>query len=165
MKSFEPVRYESGRPMFLGGLRRQHRFSESGRSIPEQWQQFQSIGQIPGQLGTNVYGVMCGHNSDGFEYMCAVEVESFAGLPDNLGRIRIQAQDYAVFEHRRPLSTLRRTWDRIFEWLSIAASYQSAHKPDFEVYDETSDPLTGIGGVKIWISITRKPNLSGQADA
>src|SRR5689334_18781817 len=94
MNSIAPIRYESGRPMLLGGLRRQHPFSVSDSSIPEQWQQFRSIGRLPGQVGTNAYGVMCGHNPDGFEYMCAVEVESFAGVPDNLGRMRIQAQDY-----------------------------------------------------------------------
>lgn len=165
MKSIEPNRYEIGRSMLLGGLRRQHPFSEAGSSIPEQWQQFQSIGRIPGQLDTKVYGVMCGHNADGFGYMCAVEVESFVGLHDNLGRMRIQAQDYAVFEHRGHVSTIRTTWECIFEWLSSATSYQSAHKPDFEVYDETFDPFTGLGGAEIWISIACKPNLSGQADA
>jgi AraC family transcriptional regulator len=156
MKSFEPVRYESGRPMLLGGLRRRHPFLEAGRTIPEQWQQFQAIGQVPGQVGANVYGVMCGSGPDGFEYMCAVEVESFAGLPDTLGRMRIQAQDYAVFEHRGHVSTMRSTWDGIFGWLSGAVSYQSAHKPDFEVYDKGFDPLTGLGGAEIWISIARK---------
>ena len=156
MESIEPNRYENGRPMFLGGLRRSHPYSESGSSIAEQWRQFQSFGRIPGQLGKSAYGVMCGHNSDGFEYMCAVEVESLAGLPDNLGRMRIQAQEYAVFEHRGHVSTLRTTWERVFQWISSAASYQSAHKPDFEIYDETFNPVTGLGGVEIWVSISRK---------
>ncbi|HSB11377.1 MAG TPA: GyrI-like domain-containing protein [Blastocatellia bacterium] len=165
MTSFEPTRYESGRPMLLSGLRRQHPFSESGRSLPAQWEQFRSIGQIPGRLGANVYGVMCGHNSDGFEYMCAVEVESFAALPDGFGRMRVQAQDYGVFEHRGHVSTIRTTWERIFEWLSTSASYQSANKPDFEVYRETFDSHTGVGGVEIWISIARRQPLSGPAEA
>ena len=156
MKSMEPTRYETGRPMLLGGLRRQHRFSVSSRTIPEQWQQFQSIGLIPGQIGNKFYGVLCGHNDDGFEYMCAVEVESFAGLPDNLGRMRIQEQDYAVFEHSGHVSTIRWTWEGIFEWLSSSDSYQSANKPDFEVYNDTFDSQTGLGGAEIWIAITHK---------
>ena len=163
MESIEPARYENGRAMFLGGLRRLHPYSESGSSIAEQWRQFQSMGRIPGQLGTNVYGVMCGHNPEGFEYMCAVEVETLTGLPDSVGRMRIQApQEYAVFEHRGHVSTIRTTWERIFEWLSSSASCQSAHKPDFEVYSKTFDPLSGASVIEIWISIARKPHLIGQ---
>jgi len=156
MESTEPIRYEIGRPMLLGGLRRLHPYSESGSGIADQWRQFQSIDRIPGQLGTNVYGVMCGHSADGFEYMCAVQVEDLAGLPESLGRMRIQPQEYGVFEHRGPVSSIRRTWEGILEWLARSDSYQSAHKPDFEVYDETFDPVTGVGRVEIWISISPK---------
>ena len=143
--------------MLLGGLRLSHPFSESGSSIAEQWRQFQSIDRIPGRLGTNVYGVMCGSNAGGFEYMCAVEVENLADLPDSLGRMRIQAQEYGVFEHRGDRSTIPTTWESIFEWLTNSGIYQSAHRPDFEVYDDTIDSATGSGRVEIWVSISRKP--------
>ena len=158
MESIEPARYEKGRPMLLGGLRQVHPYSESGSSIVEQWRQFKSIDRIPGRLGTNVYGVMCGQKVDGFEYMCAVEVENLAELPDNLGRMRIQAQEYGVFEHHGHRSTIRTTWARIFEWLTNCGAYQSAHRPDFEIYDETVDPIDGSGRVEIWVSISRKPD-------
>jgi predicted transcriptional regulator YdeE len=151
--------------MLLCGLRRLHPYSESGSNMAEQWRQFRSLGRLPGQLGTNVYGVMCGQSGDGFEYMCAAEVDSLAGLPENLGRMRIQPQEYAVFKHPGHVSTIRTTWERIFEWLSTDPSYQSAHKPDFEVYDELFDLVTGLGGVEIWISVARKPQLSGEANA
>ncbi len=156
MEPLSPSRYESGRPMLLGGVRQWHPFSAEGSGIPEQWRQFESLGQIPGQLGANAYGVMCGHNAEGFEYMCAVEVNNFDELPGQLGRMRLKAQDYAVFEHRGPVSTIRETWEGIFDWLANSASDQSAHKPDFEVYGETFDPSTGLGGAEIWISVVRK---------
>lgn len=156
MVKCEPIRFENGRPMLLGGLRRHHAFAESGDSIPDQWKQFQSLGHIPGQLGTTFYGVVCGHDSNGFEYMCGVEVESFNELPSDLGRMRILAENYAVFLHREHVSTIRTTWDRILkEWLP-SSNYQSAHRPDFEVYDRQFDPQTGLGGVEIWISITHE---------
>ncbi len=142
--------------MLLGGLRRQHPHSESGSGIPEQWRQFQSIGRINGQLGTKVYGVMCGATADAFEYMCAVEVGSFGGLPEHLGRMRIHAQDYAVFGHRENVSSIRASWEQVFEWLAGTTAYESAQRPDFEVYDESFDPLTGLGGVEIWISLSER---------
>jgi AraC family transcriptional regulator len=70
--------------------------------------------------------------------------------------MRIHAQDYAVFEHRENVSSIRSTWEQIFEWLAGTAAYESAHKPDFEVYDESFDPRTGLGGVEIWISLSER---------
>lgn len=153
MEPFEPARYEDGRPMLLGGLRQHHIFAEAVRSIPEQWQQFKALHPVPGQLGTTTYGVLCGHDSTGLEYMCGSEVETFEALPSDMGRIRISAQHYAVFLHRDHISTIKHTWDRILhEWLPNANA-QSAHRPDFEVYDHRFDPSTGLGDVEIWISI------------
>jgi len=156
MEKLEPIRYENGRPMLLGGLRRYYAYADAVKDIPAQWQQFVSLIPIPGQLGTTTYGAMCGHDANGFEYMSAVEVESFAGLPDNMGRMRIDAQLYAVFLHREHISTIRTIWERILkEWLP-SAEYQSADKPPFELYDQRFDPATGLGEVEIWIPITQK---------
>lgn len=155
MSMFEPSRYETGHPMLLGGLRRHHTFAESGRGIPEQWQQFRSLGEIPGQLGTTVYGALCGADASGFEYLCGIEVESFAALSGDLGRMRILEQQYAVFLHPEHVSEIRTTWEGILnEWLP-KSDYQSAQRPDFEVYDQEFDPLTGLGGVEIWLAIAR----------
>jgi predicted transcriptional regulator YdeE len=141
--------------MLLGGLRRHHAFAESGRGIPGQWRQFEPlIGQIPGQVGATTYGAMCGSDASGFEYMCAVEVESFSALPAELGRMRIAAQQYAVFLHQGQIAAIQATWGRILnEWLPNCG-YPSANKPDFEVYDRRFDPRTGLGDVEIWIAIS-----------
>ncbi len=154
---FAPVRYADGRPMLLAGLRRRHPFIESGRHIPDQWQQLEALGRIPGQVGASLYGVMCGHDPSGIEFMCGVEVDSFAGLPTELGRMRISAQHYAVFVHSGPASTLLMTWERIMrEWLP-SSGYQSAQAPDFEVHGRHIAARTALDDVEIWIS------LAGQA--
>jgi predicted transcriptional regulator YdeE len=154
MRTVEPIHYERGRPMLLCGLRRYHAYEESYRTIAGQWQEFESLGQIPGQRGSILYGVVCGHDAGGFEYMCGVEVDSFSGLSAELGRMRIMEEDYAVFLHRGHVSTIRTTWERILhEWLPDCG-YQSAEKPDFERYDLRFDKRTGLGGVEIWIAIT-----------
>jgi AraC family transcriptional regulator len=156
MNNFGPIRFDHGRPMLLGGLTRYHAFAGSAGSILEQWEQFRALGRIPGQLdAATVYGVMCGHNAGGFEYMCGVEVESLAALPAGLGRMRIPEQSYALFQHLGHISTIRGTWERIMEWLQNSG-YQSAQRPDFEIYDRRFDARTGLGGVEIWISITRE---------
>ncbi|WP_205836283.1 GyrI-like domain-containing protein [Iodobacter violaceini] len=157
MSSLHPLRFEQGRPMLLGGLRQQHGFTESIQSQPAQWRQFHLLLPLPGQQGSSVYGVMCGHDpAHGFEYMCGVEVASLQDLPADMGRMRIASQQYAVFKHSGPLAQLGALWGAICnEWLPHSA-YQSAHKPDFEIYDATFDWNAGSGEVEIWISVTNK---------
>ncbi len=152
MDNFSPDRFEMGKPMLLGGLRQRHEFAAAGVGIAEQWRQFKSCGELPGRIGSNLYGVMCGADETGFEYMCGVEVESLAGLPEGTGRMRVPAQHYAVFVHPGPAATLRATWEQILEWLSDG-SHESAHTPDFEVYGPDSDPLAGRGGIEIWVGV------------
>jgi AraC family transcriptional regulator len=153
---FAPVRYSDGRPMLLAGLRRHHPFMESGRHIPDQWRQLEALGRIPGQVGDSLYGVMCGHNPSGIEFMCGAEVDSFAELPADLGRMRIEAQHYAVFVHSGPRSALLTTWERIVrDWLP-GSGHQSAQAPDFEVHGRPLAADTGPDGVEIWISLARQ---------
>jgi AraC family transcriptional regulator len=151
----KPVRFASGRPMLLGGLRRYHTYTGSEESIPLQWQQFRATGSVAGAVGSVCYGVMCGHDAGGFEYMCALEVDSFDSLSAALGRMRILEQEYAVFEHSGHISTIRSAWQHILhEWLP-KSGYRSAHKPDFERYDDQFDSSAGFGRVEIWIAIIR----------
>jgi predicted transcriptional regulator YdeE len=91
---------------------------------------------------------MCGADASGFEYMCAVEVESFAGLPESSGRMRVPAQRYAVFAHDGPPETLRSTWMAIFAWLETGP-YASAHAPDFEVHRPD-------GAIEVWVGVVAR---------
>jgi AraC family transcriptional regulator len=144
--------------MLMAGLRRQHACSNSFQTIPEQWLAFQKLGRLPGQVGTTAYGIICSGNPESIEYMCGVEVADFKGLPEELGRLRVAEQRYAVFWHAEPIWTIQKTWSAILgEWLP-SSGFESAHKPDFELYDERFDPATGLGGLEIWISIVDKPS-------
>ena len=155
MEKLKPVRYANHRPMLIAGLRRYYPFSEAPGGIPAQWQEAHALGRLPGQVGATAYGVSCGADANGFQYMCGMEVESLEALPAELARVRILPQTYAVFVHRGHVSEIGGTWDRILnEWLPNAPC-ESAHKPDFEVYDKCYDAGTGTGEVEIWISITR----------
>jgi AraC family transcriptional regulator len=147
-----PIRFERGRAMLLAGVRQRHALSATAPDIARQWQQLKSLGDLPGRVGTTYYGVMCGADAASFEYMCGVEVESFAHIPDGVGRMRVPEQEYAVFAHRGDASALRSAWLQILEWLANG-EYDSAHKPDFELYRDHADAFSGAGPIEIWVGV------------
>ncbi len=162
MTNVEPIRFEQGRPIQLGGLRRRHAFAESSRTIPQQWHEFESRLPLPGQLGTTTYGVVCAADNSGLEYMCAVEVESLSVLPADVGRIQLRTQRYAVFLHRGDVSAIQVTWKRILDQWLPQSGCRSAQRPDFELYDSRFDPRTGKGEVEIWIAIADDASAGGR---
>lgn len=141
--------------MLLAGIRRRHAYEQAIQGIPKQWEEFMAQLPLPGQLGSTTYGAVCGHDGGGFEYMCAAEVDAFDRLPPGTGRMRVHTQHYAVFLHSGPISGIRATWESALAWLA-EGSWQSAHKPDFEVYDQRYDPASKSGEVEIWISVLPK---------
>lgn len=157
MSRIEPVRYADGRAMHVAGVRRTHTFEEAAHAIPAQWQALAQLGDMPNQVGAVAYGVICSGNPEAgtVEYLCGVEVERFEGLAPEVGRVRIPAAHYAVFEHRGQVAGLGPLWDAIFgEWLP-RSGLRPAHSPDFERYDERFDPATGSGLVELWVPIER----------
>jgi len=151
VNSFHPVRYETGQPLLLAGLRQRHAFADAASGIAGQWLQFRPE-EIPDRVGSHGYGVICGHDAGTLEYMCGVEVASFARLPEGMGRMRVPAQRYAVFQHRGPASKLQSSWASILEWLA-GSEFESAHMPDFEVYPPRYDPLATDGNVEIRVGV------------
>ncbi len=155
MTTLQPERYEDGRPMLLAGIRRKHTFAGMAKELPRQWDEFQELGKLPGQLGAIAYGAICGGDpqTQTMEYMCAVEVQAFDALPKQLGRLRVPAVRYAVFRHDGNVATIQSTWQEILsKWLP-SSGMRSASTPDFEVYDERFDAATGNGGVEIWLGV------------
>jgi AraC family transcriptional regulator len=148
---FAPERFEDGKPMLLAGLRRRHEFAAAQRGIAEQWQQFAGLAEPPGRVGTQRYGIMCGANATGLEFMTAVEVAGLDGVPQQFGRMRVPPQRYAVFLHAEG-APLQSSWRGILAWLE-AGDYASAHRPDFEVYGADADPIAGAGRIEIWVGV------------
>ena len=150
----DPPRFENGRTLLIAGLGGRYSF-ETSQGIPRQWERFQPyIGNIPGQIGRTAYGVCCsGDGAGNFEYIAGVEVASFDDLPSEFSCVRIPARRYVVFTHHDHISRMRATvytiWNR---WLPNSG-YRHADAPDFELYDERFDPLTGAGVVEVWVPI------------
>jgi AraC family transcriptional regulator len=154
LEHLEPLRYENGRALLIAGLGGRYN-CENGAAIPAQWQRFgPHIGHIPGQIGQVAYGVCCNGDDQGnLDYICGVEVADIAGLPADWTHVRIPPQRYVVFLHRDHVSTIRRTWNTIWNRWLPASGLEAARSPDLERYGETFDPLSGMGGVEIWIPL------------
>lgn len=150
----QPPRFETCKPLLVAGLG--ERISqENSAGIPGLWQRFhQSVADIPGRIGNVAYGVCCnGDDSGNFDYISGVEVSDFSDLPREFASVRIPEQRYAVFTHRDHISTIRRTVNAIWNHWLPSSGLKAADAPNFERYDEKFDPVTGNGGLEIWVPI------------
>jgi AraC family transcriptional regulator len=152
--NLQPPRFETGKSLLVAGPGERYTW-ESGAAIPGQWQRFhQKVDQIPHRVGKVAYGVCCnGDDSGNFDYIAGVEVSDFSDLPREFSRVRIPEQRYAVFSHKDHISTIRRTVNTIWNHWLPASGLKAADAPSFERYDENFDPLTGNGGLEIWVPI------------
>jgi AraC family transcriptional regulator len=154
--NLQPPRFAAGKPLLVAGLG--ERISqENSAGIPGLWRRFhQSVADIPGRIGKVAYGVCCnGDDAGNFDYIAGVDVSDFSGLPREFSRVRIPEQRYAVFTHREHISTIRRTVNTIWNHWLPASGLKAADAPSFERYDENFDPLTGDGGLEIWIPVMK----------
>jgi AraC family transcriptional regulator len=150
----EPPRFEDRKPFLVAGLSERYA-CDTSTAIPSQWQRFgPHFGKVPAQMGNVAYGVCYNADEAGnFDYLCGVEVSDFSTLPAELNRLRIAEQRYAVFTHREHISTIRRTMNTIWnQWLP-PSGHVPADAPLFERYDERFDPVSGMGGLEIWLPV------------
>ena len=150
----EPPRLETGRRLLIAGIGARYT-CEASAGIPSQWQRFLPyLDHIRGQIARTAYGVSCNSDDAGnFDYVCGVEVKDFLRIPADWSRVRIAEQKYALFAQRDHISTIRSTWNTIWnEWLPNS-EYEVADAPDFERYGEHFNSTTGTGGFEIWIPV------------
>jgi len=152
--NLQSPRFETGKALLVAGPGERYTW-ESGAAIPGQWQRFhQKVDEIPHRVGKVAYGVCCnGDDSGNFDYIAGVEVSDFSDLPREFSRVRIPEQRYAVFSHKDHISTTRRTVNTVWNHWLPASGLKAADAPSFERYDENFDPLTGNGGLEIWVPI------------
>lgn len=150
----KPARIVDSQPLLIAGVGERYD-QQSSAGIPAQWQRFMPhFGHVPGQVGRVAYGVCLNCDDEGnFDYICGVEVRDFNALPEHFARTRIPAQRYAVFEHKGHVSTIRSTWNTIWNQWMPQSGFEAADAPDFERYAEDFDTHTGMGGVEIWIPV------------
>lgn len=143
-----------GAALLIAGIARTH--SGSSAAMPAQWGEFAPwLGQIPGQRGATAYGVLYNDTETGIDYLTGVEVSDFGRVPVGLTRLRIAPRTYAIFRHAGHVSTVSASWGAIWEDWFPRSGYQSVDAPMIERYPETFDPVTGSGGLEIWIPVQR----------
>jgi AraC family transcriptional regulator len=98
--------------------------------------------------------VRCNDDDAGnFDYVCGAEVEHFTAIASEWRCLRLPEQRYAVFLQHDHVSTIRATWNTIWnQWLPNS-KYGAVDAPDFERYGENFKASTGAGGFEIWIPI------------
>jgi AraC family transcriptional regulator len=150
----KPPRFATSKALLIAGVGERYNH-ENGAGIPGQWQRFQqSIHNVPDRVGKVAYGVCCnGDDSGNFDYIAGVEVSDYSGLPREFARVRIPEQKYAVFTHDEHIATIRRTVNAIWNHWLPSSGLKMADAPTFERYDENFDPLTGNGGLEIWVPV------------
>jgi len=155
LATLEAPRFEEGRPLLLAGLSVRYD-GETSSAIPAQWQRFAPyLDTIAGRTDKErAYGLCYnGDEAGNFDYMCAVEVSDKSVLPPELTSFLVPRQKYAVFMHRDHISAIRRTWNTIMNKWVPESGLAIPGAPDFELYDKRFDPVSGEGGLEIWIPI------------
>lgn len=156
-ETVNPIRFEEQKPLLIAGLGVRYDCDDKA-GIPGQWREFGPwLGRVPGQAGAAAYGVCSNFDDEGnFDYLCGVEVKDFNGLPEELARLRIAPQRYAVFAHREHVSSIGGTWNAVWnQWLP-ESGFDAVDGPHFEKYDDRFNPMTGLGGFEIWIPVRKK---------
>ncbi|HWA29851.1 MAG TPA: AraC family transcriptional regulator [Rhizomicrobium sp.] len=124
-------------------------------TIAGQWQRFMSgpYEEIENKVPGIPVGIATESTDEGVHYVCAAEVSRFGKIPDGLAKVTLAPQTYLVFAHNDHITTLRKTYEAIWnEWLP-SSGRTVVEAPSLDKHNPTFDPRTGNGGVTIWIPI------------
>lgn len=153
VENLTPPRFVDGGPLLIAGFGERYT-CETSVAIPSLWQRFgPHFGNVPGQKNYVGYGVCCNFDDDSFEYIAGVEVADFSGLTSEFSRIRLAPQRYVVFSTTEHISAIRRMTNTVWSTWFPASGHEAADAPNYELYPESFDPVTGNGGYELWIPI------------
>jgi AraC family transcriptional regulator len=149
-----PARFVNGKALLFVGMNQRYT-CENSAGVPAQWQRFlPHFDKVPGKLNNKAYGVMYNFDDENnIDYLCGVEVADFSQVPAGWATLRVPEQKYAVFTHADHVSTIRRTWNSIWNSWLPSSGHEVVDAPRFELYGEDFDGRTGHGGLEIWIPV------------
>ncbi len=143
-----------GKAMLVIGLSERQSL-ETQQNIPGQWGRFMTLfADIPNKAAHIPIGISTNMDDDGnFDYMCGVEVSRIDGKPSGLAELRVPVQKYAVFVHDEHISKIGATYNAIWnKWLP-ENNRTPVNGACLERHMDTFNPMTGLGGVEIWVPI------------
>lgn len=155
-KQFAPPTVERREQLPVAGIGRRLPVNDFA-GIPSLWQDFHAYDNvIPAQRGRTAYGVVSDMSASGdsYRYLAGVEVAVGAEVREPLRRITLPAGRWATFIHRGHITTIASTIRAIFGHALPAAGLVPRDNPDLlEVYRESFDPWSGVGGLELWVPI------------
>ena len=155
MSDFDADRVDALPAKRLVGLRVTHPMA-SPVEIPQQWQRFNAeVLQHRAFQAGEALGLCIAAGEEVIEYVCAVDAPPGSAVPAGCELFELPARRYAVFVHAGHVSSIRDTWNAIFEhWLPAHADVWDREAPDLERYPPSFDPQTGDGGLELWLPLT-----------
>ena len=150
----DPPRFENGERLCIAGFCARYSF-EASEGIPDQWRRFgPHIGHVPGQLTPQTYGVAFNFDDAGtFTYVAGVRVPDFSEIPGEFATVVIEPRRYAVFKHSGHVIGLHRSHYTIMNDWGPKNKLAIASAPNFELYHQDFDPVTGLGTIEIWMPL------------
>ncbi len=151
--ALDPPRLADLPPLLVAGLCERYTMGHTD-AIPSQWERLSRYaGNIPGGIDGPAYGVCFNFESNGFDYLCGIEVSDAVGLPREFRHVQIPAHRYAIFTVQDNVSTIQQAIHTIWNQWIPASGHKPANAPALECYRESFDPQTGEGGFEIWVAI------------
>lgn len=149
-----PPRFENGPALRIVGFNGSYTF-ETRSDIPSQWERFgPHCHNMPGANTDHAYGVCWNYRPGvGFDYLTGMAMAADAPVPEGMVDLLLAPCRYAVFTHTGNVSKIAETLDAIWcKWLPNSG-HEAADAPSFERYDARFDPMTGDGGLEIWVPL------------
>lgn len=94
-------------------------------------------------------------NESAFTYLAGKIVDSDYAMPSGMSSRKIPAADYAVFEHKGALDTLRETYNQIFEEWLPQSGYEFGNQDDLEIYGDKFAYGKRDSIMEIWIPVKK----------
>lgn len=133
---------------------------DTKKGIPELWSIFgPRMGEVTARIEGTTYGVCfpTALDEENFDYMAAVPVENFETVPEGMVARTVPAHKFAVFTHKTGDDSLHNDLQKSVQyiwgtWLPNSG-YEHAKVPDFELYDERMDAMTGKGEFDLYLPV------------
>lgn len=156
--TMEPRFVETEKIMVIGLMANFN--DESKKGIPDLWAAFAPrMGEINARIEGTTYGVCfpAALNEENFDYMAAVPVSNFDAVPEGMVARTVPAHKFAVFTHKTGDDSLHNDLQKSVQyiwgtWLPNSG-YEHARVPDFELYDERMDTITGKGEFDLYLPV------------